>query len=322
MYIKYVVNITEYRGAQVETVTAPAISQLMENFLASQDVKPSSRALYGRTLKQYFNWIGREHKRLQDIARPDILQYKQALLDSGLSTLTAGSYLTAVRRFYEWAEAQKYYPNVAKGVKTPKRYKGFKKDPLSIDQVKRLLSSIETATPQGKRDYAILNLLLRTGLRTIEAARANVEDIRHKAGETVLHIQGKGETDREKYVLLTEKAYRPIAEYLETVSFRKVGEPLFSSTSNNSRGERLTTRAISGIAKKYLRGIGLNSGRLTAHSLRHTAGVNVIRAGGDLYAAQLFMRHEDPATTQLYLRTVEEELRLKNAPEKLLDAMF
>ena len=99
-------------------------------------------------------------------------------------------------------------------------------------------------------------------------------------------------------------------------------QPLFTSLSKNNLKGRLTTRSISGLAKLGLRKIGLNSPKLTAHSFRHTAAVNVLRSGADLYTTQLFMRHSDPATTQIYLKTVEEEFRLKNAPEKLLDNVF
>lgn len=302
--------------------TTPSIPELMESFLASQDVRPSSKTLYCRTLRQFFNWIHKTKLLLIDITRAEIIQYKQDLLDSGLSELTVGSYLTVVRKFYEWTEANKYYPNVAKGIKTPRRYKGFKKDPLTIEQIKDLLNSINTTTLQGKRDFAILNLMVRTGLRTIELIRANVEDIDYKSGEMVLYVQGKGRDAKDNYVLLTQKSSKPIFDYLEARGTVSNNDPLFTSLSNNSKGDRLNTWAIRWIVKDRLRGIGLNSERLSAHSLRHTAGVNVLRAGGDLYSTQLFMRHSDPTTTQIYLRTVEEEVRLKNAPEKLIDKMF
>lgn len=301
--------------------TSPELSSLLDNFINSLDVKPSSRALYKRTLRQYFNWVNIKGYLLRDISRREILEYKEELLRKH-SSLTVGSYLTVVKNFYRFTEASKYYPNIAKDIKTPNRYKGFKKDPLTVSQIKELLYHIDTSTISGKRDFAILNTILRTGLRTIEIIRANVEDIVHRGEDMVLYIQGKGRDSKDNYVVLTEKSYKPILEYLETRNKVRPTDPLFTSTSNNSKGRRLTTRTISFIAKENLIAIGLNSVKLSAHSLRHTAGVNVLRAGGDLYATQLFMRHSDPATTEIYLRTLEEEVRLKNAPEKLLDSVF
>lgn len=313
-------SLVKINSKEVERLSK--ITTILDKFLSSQDVRPSSRDLYKRTLRQYFKWINDNNLVVAELSREDIIVYKQYLLDNSYSSLTVSSYITAVRKFYEWAEAEKLYPNIAKGIKTPKRYKGFKKDPLTVEQIKELLESMERNSLQGKRDFAILNLMIRTGLRTIEVIRANMDDINYKSGEMVLYVHGKGRDSKDSFVLLTEKAYKPILEYLEVRGKTRAQEPLFTSLSNNSKGDSLTTRSISQIAKTNLKGIGLNSGRLTAHSLRHTAGVNVLRAGGDLYSTQLFMRHSDPATTQLYLKSIEEEHRLKNAPEKLLDSVF
>jgi len=298
------------------------IQELTEGFISSQDVKISSRNLYRRTLRQFFLWAQNKPQSLDSLTRIDILRYKDDLKTAGLSPLTIGSYLVVVRKFYEWTEANKLYPNIARAIKTPNREQGFKKDPLSIDQIKELLDKIDTTTETGLRDFAILNLLVRTGLRTIEVVRANIEDIQHRNGETILLVQGKGRDSKDNFVILTRKSLDPILAYLRTRGRAKSSEPLFTSSSNNNKGERLTTRTISFIAKQTLRNIGLDSGRLTAHSLRHTAGVNILKAGGDLYSAQLFMRHANPATTQIYLKTIEGELRFKNAPEKLVDTMF
>ncbi len=300
----------------------PAISYLSDEFLESQDVRPASRELYKRTLRQYFKWLDNEDIHLETVTRAEIIRYKHHLLNSGLSELTAGSYITVVRKFYEWTEANKYYPNVANGIKNPKRYQGYKKDPLTIEQVKDLLGSFDTSSIQGKRDYAIVNLMVRTGLRTIEVSRANAEDINYKSGKMVLNVQRKGTDSKDNFVVLTRKAYLPIANYLESRGMTEQNEPLFIAHGNRSQGQRLSTRTISKVAKNTIKSIGLNSKRLTAHSLRHTAGVNVLRAGGDLYTTQLFMGHVNPATTQIYLRSIEDEHRLKNAPEELLDSVY
>jgi integrase/recombinase XerD len=253
------------------------IEELVDRFIGAQDIRQSSKLLYRRTLKQYFNWVKNKNYLLSEIARPQLLEYKEELLNSNLSSLTVGSYITSVRRFYEWTEANKYYPNVAKGIKTPIRKQQFKKQPLLPEQATALLSYYQD---KALRDYAIINLLLRTGLRTIEVIRVNINDIIFKGSQRVLLIQGKGRDERDNFVILTEKAYQPIAEYLATRGKVNSSEPLFTSTSNNSKGERLTTRTISYIAKEGLKAIGLNEKSFTAHSLRHTTAVNILRGGG------------------------------------------
>lgn len=312
-------DIVVKQAQDVATVNPQRIEELVDRFIASQDVKESSKLLYRRTLKQYFNWVDKKSYLLSEIARPQLLEYKEELLNSNMSSLTVGSYITSVRRFYEWTEANKFYPNVAKGIKTPKRKQQFKKQPLLPAQATALLSYYQD---KASRDYAIVNLLLRTGLRTIEVIRANVEDITFKGSQRVLMVHGKGRDEKDNFVILTDKTYQPIAEYLATRGKVNSSEPLFTSTSNNSKGERLSTRSISYIAKEGLKAIGLDERAFTAHSLRHTTAVNILRGGGSLEQAQMTLRHSNPATTQIYTATLNEERRLQNSGEALIDSLY
>lgn len=304
---------------EITRISPLRIEELVDSFINSQDVKQSSKLLYRRTLKQYFNWVEKKGYLLSQIARVELLQYKEDLLSSGMSSLTVGSYITSVRRFYEWTEANKYYPNVAKGIKTPKRKQQFRKQPLLPSQATELLNYYQS---KALRDYAIINLLLRTGLRTVEVIRANVEDITYKGSQRVLTIQGKGRDEKDNFVLLTDRTYKPLAEYLASRGRTNGAEPLFISTSNNSKGGRLTTRTISYIAKEGLKAIGLDERAYTAHSLRHTTAVNILRAGGSLEQAQMTLRHSNPATTQIYTATLNEERRLQNSGEALIDSLY
>jgi len=300
-------------------VTPSRIEELVDSFIQAQDVKETSKKLYRRTLKQYFTWVNEKGYLLSEIARPQIIEYKRDLLEAGKSPFTVGSYITSLRRFYEWAEANKYYPNVAKGIKTPRRKQQFRKQPLLPDQAKALLNYYQD---RALRDYAIVNLLLRTGLRTVEVVRANVGDITFKGSQRVLLVHGKGREERDNFVILTDKAYQPIVNYLSTREGLDPSQPLFTSTSNNSKGSRLSTRTISYIAKEGLKAIGLDEHRFTAHSLRHTTAVNILRGGGSLEQAQMTLRHTNPATTQIYTATLNEERRLQNSGEALIDALY
>jgi len=312
-------DIVLRQAQDIDTVGFQGIEELVDQFINGQDVKISSKLLYRRTLKQYFNWVNLKGYLLYKIARPQLLEYKEELLSSGMSSLTVGSYITSVRRFYEWTEANKFYPNVAKGIKSPKRKQQFKKQALLPSQATDLLNYYQD---KALRDYAIINLLLRTGLRTIEVIRASVEDITFKGAQRVLLVQGKGRDEKDNFVLLTDKTYQPLAQYLATRGNINGSEPLFTSTSNNSKGERLTTRSISYIAKEGLKAIGLDERSFTAHSLRHTTAVNILRAGGSLETAQFTLRHSNPATTQIYTATLNEERRLQNSGEALIDSLY
>lgn len=292
---------------------------LISPFLSSMDVKPSSKALYSRTLKQYFNWMDRKGYILQEMTRPMIMQYRDDLLAGGMSTLTVGSYLGTVRLFYEWAESMMQYPNIARGIRNPKRVQQFRKRPLTAQQGKALLEYCREWTPMY---YAIINLTIHTGLRTIEVIRANVGDITFMGSHRVLMVQGKGRDEKDKFVELVPQVYTAIKAYLATRGKVKDSDPLFVSTSNNNRGERLTTRTISWIAKTGLKRIGLDERVYTAHSLRHTTAVSILRAGGSMEQVQWTLRHANINTSQIYTATLDEERRLKASGEALLSGFF
>ena len=317
-------EIVRVGGLQVKTGSSMIESEatwreVVANFISSLDVKESSRTLYTRTLSQFFYWIEKERKEISTLTRVDLLEYKDSLFSSGLSSLTIGSYIVSLRKFYEWAEANKLYPNVAKGIKTPPRKQAFKKMHLTDNKSGELLTYYKDLS---LRDYAIVNLILRTGLRTIEVVRADIGDITFKGDRRILKIWGKGHSEKDDFVILTDKAYQPIKEYLDTRKGAKQGEPLFTSTSRQNAGERLTTRSISKICKEGLKAIGLDGKEYTAHSLRHTTAVAILKHGGSITDVQEVLRHTSPVTSQIYTESVKEELRLENAPEAMLDMAF
>lgn len=311
--------VVRVQGKDVKVGNTNDWRGLVATFISTQDVKESSRSLYTRTLSQYFVWMEESGKVLMNLTRQDVLEYKDYLQGQSLSSLTISSYITAVRKFYEWAEGEKYYPNIAKGIKTPRRQQAFKKQHLTDDKSAELLEHFRSLS---LRDYAIVNLILRTGLRTIEVVRADVGDITFKGNRRVLKVWGKGHIEKDDFVVLSEKAYEPIKEYLQTRKACKSGEPLFTSTSHQNYGGRLTTKTISSICKDGLRAIGLDGKEFTAHSLRHTTAVAILKHGGQLTDVQSVLRHSSPVTSQIYTESVKEELRLQNAPELALDEAF
>lgn len=306
-------------GPQSMTATLDRES-LLDLFIASQDRKPTTLNLYRRTMGLFFDWVDKTGRNLSTLTRPDLIEYKHTLEMEGKSGLTITSYLTSLRLFYQWVEAEGVYPNIAKVLNLPKRTKEFRHQPLRPQQAKELLSEVEESG--SLRDIAIMNLLARTGLRTIEVVRADVGDIVFKGGQRVLMVRGKGRDEKDNFVILTDKTYKPISEYLSERGCVRPSDPLFTSESNRDRGGRMTTRSISRIAKNNLRGIGLDDKVFTAHSLRHTTAVSILRGGGTLEDCQLTLRHSNPATTQIYTAFVDEERRLNRQAEALVDNLF
>lgn len=303
-------SISEFRYSRID--------ELLTSFLLDQDVNATSLQHYSKALKQYFTWISANALDLRYVNRATIIRYKQALIDRGLSALSVASYLTVIRCFYIWTEAHKHYPNVAAGVKSPRAERKFRKRPLTAKQAADLLKYFEG----NHRDYAIVSLCLRTGLRTIELTRANICDIEIIDGRRVLRVHGKGKVDKSDYVVLTDKCYLSITRYLSTRKSIFTNEPLFVSEANRNNNERLTTHAIRVLVKKGLRAIGLDDLSYSAHSLRHSCATMIIESGGSIIDAQRVLRHSSSVTTELYTQMINEKKRFENPPELLLEDKF
>ena len=309
-------DLTRTATAAIATANeANQLAAITNHFIAEIDVRSKTREIYTRNIGLFFRWVQNTGRQLNALTAADIVAYKTHLTQN-YSPATAAGYIAAVRRFYIWAEANQLAPNIAAAIKPPKRAKTIAKQPLTIADTGRLL---KYEAENDRRNFAIVNLMVRVGLRCIEVSRANVGDIKTIAGRRVLYVQGKGKDAKDNFVILPADAYEPIAQYLATRPTAADDEPLFISRSNNNQNGRLTTRAISGIAKNGLQNIGLNDKFFTAHSLRHTAAVNILRAGGTLLDAKRTLRHANIETTQIYTATMEQEQRLNNGGELIAD---
>ena len=198
------------------------------------------------------------------------------------------------------------YPNIAQYVKGGKIGKNFKKDYLTSKQAKKVLESIDRTSIEGKRNYAMLALMLTTGLRTIEVVRANAEDMQAAGDNTVLYVQGKGHHDKDDLVRVPDHVEAAIREYLSARKCEDFTQPLFTSTSNRNKNGRMTTRSIRGIVKKIFRNIGLDSPRLTAHSTRHTAATLSLLNGAKPIEVQHLLRHKNLQTTEIYAHNIDQ----------------
>lgn len=252
---------------------------------------------------------------------------------------TVKIYLQSVRQFFSWTAANGYYPNIAANIHAPKvRQDVHRKDALTAADVLTIEQSITTAagakieaagtnskdtagrisraTEQGKRLFAMYTLAVNAGLRTIEISRANVRDLEVRNGRAVLYVWGKGHTEADAKKPLAPEVYEAIRDYLDSRKDRPTANsPLFVSTGNRSGGKRIAETTISKMLKQAMQQAGFDSDRITAHTLRHTAGTNVQEITGNLYITQKYMRHANPATTEIYLHNDTEKQETQTAQE-------
>lgn len=295
------------RGERVEIIKQDAniiTAGMFEDFVRFLDVRPASLRTYRSALRYFGEWLKNE-----GITRPgreDLHRYKQHLTETHGAAATQ-LYITVVRLFFAYCEQEGLYQDIARHLKGVQVTKGHKKDYFAAEQLREILEEIRTTSLRGKRDKALLLLIVSGGLRTIEASRANIEDLRARRGNTVLYIQGKGREEKQDYIKIAPEVNKALRDYLKARGARSDKEPLFISLSGNSYGQRLTTRSISAICKDRFVKAGYNSSRLTAHSLRHTAVTLSLLNGVDVREVQQFARHSNIATTLIYAHDIDRD---------------
>lgn len=241
-------------------------------------------------------------------------------------------YLQSVKQFFKFLASKSLYPNIAENIKSPKvRQDNHKKEALEASDVLKIEQSIkenaekkkaaakssekdkagkiERATEQGKRLFAMYLLAVNAGLRTVEIQRAKIENLETIKGVTYLYIHGKGHSEADQKKALAPEVVNAINDYLDArTDAKRADSPLFVATGNRSKGKELATTTISTMLKQAMQQAGYNSPRLTAHSLRHTAGNNVMEITDDnIYITQQYMRHVSPKTTEIYLHRNTEK---------------
>lgn len=295
----------------------PFDNLLLTRWEAFIDVSPKSKETYRKAVRQFMLYL--EENRIAKPDRETIIGWRDSVKADHKPT-TAQTYLTAVKLFFRWLEQEGIYKNIADHVKGVRISTGHKKDYLTSNQSRKVLQTIATDSIKGLRDYAIVGLLLTTGVRTIEVVRADIADLRTLGDDTVLYIQGKGKDEKADYVKIAPQVETAIREYLKARGEVSDADPLFASTSNNNAGKRMTTRSISAIAKESMVEAGYNSDRLTAHSMRHTAGTLALLNGATPREVQQLLRHSNISTTMIYTHDLE---RAKNDSEvKVANAIF
>ena len=296
-------------------------ASLKDRWLKFARVTEKSQKTYDTAVKQFFKYLGDNH--ISTPVKEDVVNWIDSLIAAKKSASTVNLYLTATKLFFRWLADEGIYPNISDHLKSGvKISREHKKDALTTKEGADLLKSITGNDAIACRNRAFIALMLTTGLRTIEVSRANVADLCEIAGRHYLKVHGKGKTDvfGNEMILLPTQVYNLLVSYLSTREKLTPESPIFVSYSRRNYGSRLSTQSVSKLTKKYLRGIGLNSRRYSAHALRHTAAMQMIISGVDVFKVQNVLRHRSIDPTMIYVNLAD---RLKNTAEQTAaDAFF
>ncbi|MCK9467494.1 MAG: site-specific integrase [Candidatus Absconditabacterales bacterium] len=297
------------------------IEYLCEEFLNNISVKNNSKKTYMGSLKQFMEFFKKNDIKIPE---PSLgIEYIDFLKIKELSDYTITNYIVILKKFFSWCYHEGYSDDITSKIKIKSQAKGFRKKTLSVEQIKKLNSVLCKDTSIGMRDYTIINLMIRTGLRTIEVKRLNFSDIKKTGDYHILYIHGKGRSGKDEFVFLTKKTYSMIVEYKKKLNSLQIpiddNGAIFFSFSRKNYLKPLTTRSLSRIVKNSLSQIGLISKDYSAHSLRHTAITLCLLGGATIQEAQILARHNNINTTLIYAHNIN---RMKCAPEKYIDKLI
>jgi len=261
-----------------------------------------SQRIYESDAKVFAQWLQDHHVTPATISRETITQYRAWLVEN-YRTATAKRMFSVARRILdEQVHNGVLTTNHAKNIRGIKAEDESPHIALTREQANDLLSAVDLDTKKGKRDYAMLILLLYTGIRRFECAGLTLSDLGMEQGHHVLTIQGKG--NRRDIVKLRVEAWRAVDEYLRDTGREKLPKdaPLFCQFR---KGDFPTEQPISNMVVyrtilHYAKEAGIDS--LTPHGMRASFVTLSLEGGAKLEQVQVAARHKDPRTTEKYWR--------------------
>lgn len=260
---------------------------------------PSSKRIYLNDTKYFAEWMQEQGLTPSTMSRSDMIGYRLHLAESTYAKATKQRmFRVAVRLMNEQYITGIINEKITEGVK------GFKTDndetthtALSKAQAADMLESIDKSTKQGKRDHALILMLIKTGMRRAELVALNRVDVKMMDGHHVAVIEhGKG--DKRRIVKLRVDVYRALEDYLKARGDK--GEALFVSfrRGDHPTSSRMTDKAVELLVKKYAPA----GTELTPHGLRATFATLALEAEASLHQVQYALGHADPRTTERYQR--------------------
>lgn len=306
--------------------TSASIDNIVGEFLAEQSIRENSLKTYSRCLDNFYLWVNRNKTNNRELKASDLVEYRNYIMSEYSGKYTS-LLLTVLKKYFDWLEEKNYYNNVATRLKLPRYTEQILRDPLSrMDIEMKLLPVIDRSTFKGLRDYLVVLFMVLSGLRCIEVSRIIVGDFierRNSVGDSFrcMLIQRKGHSTKDDFISV-EHFKEIIESYLEQLPRAEDSQPLFYSLSANCKGRQLDSHGVGDIVSGYLTKAGLKSDRVSPHSLRHTAAVELINNGFTIDEIQLFLGHTRSEITKIYTRYANTMIKVENKPGNFLKKHF
>ena len=279
-----------------------------------------TRRIYESALREFMTFVGIERPdEFGTVTRAHVIAWRTVLEQRKLAPSSLRVKLAAIGSLYaHLIEANAVAVNPVTGVKRPKLASGEgKTPPISDQQARALLKQPDVRSLKGKRDRAIISVLLFQALRRAELSRLRVKSVQERRGVKYFEVHGKG--DKLRYVAISPATLEALEIYLDSVQHGANAEaPLFTAIAGERSGrDALTSDAVYKLVRRYALAAGLASRRrLSPHALRSTAATNALEHGADLKQVQQWLGHSKIETTRIY---DHRESRVQDSPSFKVD---
>ena len=269
------------------------IAEDFRNYLRiERGMSPNTVASYARDVEGLLEAY--EGYRPADIGTPEVERYLSERIQKGLSKRSQARMLSSFRSFFNWCiEEGDLKDNPCDRVDAPKLGK-YLPAVLSVEEVDAIISSVDTKTPAGLRNRAILEVLYGCGLRVSECSGLLLSHVHPDEG--YVDVIGKG--NKQRIIPLGEMAAEAIRNYLPArpePAARAYEDILFLNRS----GRPLSRVSVFNLVKERAMAAGIHK-EISPHTFRHSFATHLIEGGADLRIVQEMLGHESILTTEIY----------------------
>lgn len=284
--------------------TENLISKYKMYLRLERSLSANTIAAYLDDLAKLLRFLDEEGLDVLSVTYEDLQQLVAGLHDIGIHPRSQARIISGIKSFYKFllidgyiqADPTELLETPKVGVKLP--------EILSVEEIDRILASIDLTTAEGQRNRAMLEVLYSCGLRVSELVSLRIPDI--YPNEEFIRVEGKG--SKQRLVPISRTALREIQNYLyyrgEQVVKRGAEDILFL----NRRGAPLTRVMVFLIIKRQAELAGIHK-NISPHTFRHSFATHLLEGGANLRAIQEMLGHEKITTTEIYTHIDREFLR-------------
>ncbi len=262
---------------------------------------------YKNDIIQYIEYLEKKGiNNPNDIKIEDLRSYLRTLKNKQIAPSSQLRKLSAIKSFHKFLFIEKYTDhNIAKAIDSPKQ---VKKVPVifSIEEIQKLLDSLNQDNPIEARDKAMIELAYAGGLRVSELCNLKLGDIHLD----MQYVQVYGKGNKERIVPIGEKAIDSINYYIKNARpllVKKHTDILFLSAI---KGQAMSRQAFDEILKEKAKNCGINK-PISPHKLRHSFASHLLKNDVDLRIIQELLGHESISTTERYIHIKNEDMNQK-----------